>query len=85
MAWFVECPWLAKALMDYSIRRAATVPIPTRSASEEQQQHPSLALVEVARLYFAPKVPEQISPGQSAATPWVRGTRGREALKGRNN
>jgi hypothetical protein len=32
---------------------------------------PSLALFEVAHLHLAPKVRQQISPGQSEAPPWV--------------
>ena len=37
-----------------------------------------------ARLYNAPQGRQHISPGQSAAPPWLDLTRTNEALKGRN-
>ncbi len=40
---------------------------------------------ERAAAEFAPKGPEQISPGQSVAPPWVDKPPRNEALKGRNN
>jgi len=38
----------------------------------------------MGRADFAPKGPRQISPGQSAAPPWVRGWMKAQALKGRD-
>ena len=59
------------------------IPGPGGQRRELKERHKTCPKPGAAE--FAPKGPKQVSPGQSAAPPWVERTPPNGALKGRNN